>query len=173
MKTKTTFLAMLAFAFLALTAKAQYHEDDKAALRNFLKRPSAEAGKMNGEQVGLSASTINMNGWLMNDTWLTALQGVTWNTESPKRIITIDWTDKKLADTLNLGRCTSLTELWCRQNQITNLDVTKNTALTHLICYNNQLTNLDVSKNTALTYLSCFDNLLTNLDVTKNTALIS
>ncbi len=173
MKTKTTFLAILAFAFLALTAKAQYHEDDKAALRNFLKRPSAEAGKMNGEQVGLSAATINMNGWLMNDTWLTALQGVTWNTESPKRIIKINWTDKKLADTLNLGRCTSLTELRCAENKITNLDVTKNTALTHLIYYLNQLTNLDVTKNTALIYLDGCNNSLTGLDVTKNTALIT
>jgi Leucine-rich repeat (LRR) protein len=35
------------------------------------------------------------------------------------------------------------------------LDVSRNTALTELYCRNNQLTHLDVSKNTALKFLNC------------------
>jgi Leucine-rich repeat (LRR) protein len=38
------------------------------------------------------------------------------------------------------------------------LDVSNNTALTELWCRNNQLTSLDVRNNTALTELYCGDN---------------
>ena len=74
---------------------------------------------------------------------------------------------------LDVSKCTALTQLWCNSNQLTSLDITKNTALTELWCWGNNLTSLNVSKNTALTYLNCSDNQLTSLDVTKNTALTS
>ena len=67
----------------------------------------------------------------------------------------------------------SLTWLYCYNNQLTSLDVSKNTALIMLACNENQLTSLDVSKNTALTVLNCGRNQLTSLDVSKNTALTS
>ena len=73
--------------------------------------------------------------------------------------------------TLDVSGCTVLTELNCSFNQLTALDVSQNTALTLLNCYNNQLTALDVSPNTALTNLACNTNQLTALDVSKNTAL--
>ncbi len=66
---------------------------------------------------------------------------------------------------------TALTQLFCDDNQLTELDVSKNTALTKLHCSSNQLTELDISKNTALTHLECNENQLTELDVTQNTAL--
>ena len=87
---------------------------------------------------------------------------------------------------------TTLTELYCEDNQLMSLDVSKNTALEKLLCGENhlselyvsknkaivelecrynQLTSLDVSKNTALTDLGCGSNQLTTLDVSKNTAL--
>ena len=72
---------------------------------------------------------------------------------------------------LDVTRCTELTELHCDNNRLTSLDVSKNTALKSLICYSNQLTSLDLSKNTALTSLSCGYNKLTRLDVSKNTVL--
>ncbi|MBQ3624991.1 MAG: leucine-rich repeat domain-containing protein, partial [Prevotella sp.] len=73
----------------------------------------------------------------------------------------------------DVSKNTTLTNLYCSNNQLTTLDVSKNTALTSLYCYNNQLTALDVSKNTALTSLECVYNQLTTLDVSKNTALTS
>jgi Leucine-rich repeat (LRR) protein len=72
---------------------------------------------------------------------------------------------------LTLGKCPQLTQLYCSDNQLTNLDVSKSTALAHLNCSSNQITSLDVSKNTALTVLYCSVNQITSLDVSKNTAL--
>ncbi|MEO8110130.1 MAG: T9SS type A sorting domain-containing protein [Ginsengibacter sp.] len=66
---------------------------------------------------------------------------------------------------------TSLTQLDCSNNQLTNLDVSFNTALTTLICGNNNISSLDITKNTSLTVLSCFGNHLTILDVSHNTQL--
>ncbi len=177
MKTNTNILLLIAFACLGLTGvKAQtYHIDDKKALAKFLLKNSAEAGKMNGEQLGLDTTNIAVMktplGLAFDNTWVEKLQGVTWNTASPKRITEIKWKNRKLADSLNLDGCLSLTKLDCYENQLTSLDVTKNTALINLSCIMNQITSLDVSKNTALTELSCGFNQLTSLDVSKNTAL--
>ena len=66
---------------------------------------------------------------------------------------------------------TSLTELYCFNNQLTTLDVSNNTQLKVLYCNNNQLTTLDVSNNTQLTELSCYANELTALDVSNNIQL--
>ena len=66
---------------------------------------------------------------------------------------------------------TSLTKLYCSDNELTALNVSKNTALWVLDCSGNQLTALDVTKNTALFYFLCFYNKLTALDVSKNTEL--
>jgi len=88
----------------------------------------------------------------------------------------------------------NLHQLWCNDNQLTNIDVSKNTLLTSLTCNNNNLTSidvsgneyltglevsknelmsLDVSKNKALTWLICDSNQLTSLDVSNNTSLES
>ena len=76
-----------------------------------------------------------------------------------------------LLKSLNVSRCTALTELWCGGNQLTSLDVSGCTALTMLDCTINQLTALDVSGCTALTLLYCVNNQLTALDVSGCTAL--
>ncbi len=68
---------------------------------------------------------------------------------------------------------TALMMLDCSGNHITSLDVSKNTALQMLICDDNDLTSLDVSKNAALTHLECCYNSLTSLDVSKNAALVT
>ena len=66
----------------------------------------------------------------------------------------------------------SLTELNCRNNDITSLDLSNNTALIQLNCKENTvLASLNVSNNIALTYLMCQDNQLTSLDVSNNTNL--
>jgi hypothetical protein len=44
-----------------------YNEDDKAGLRRFLRQPSVEAGKTNGERLGLQIDNINK--WKNNEVW--------------------------------------------------------------------------------------------------------
>ena len=78
---------------------------------------------------------------------------------------------KTIADLTGIQDFTSLKELDCAENKLTNLDITKNTALFHLDCDRNQLTSLDVTKNTALKYLLFNYNHINSLDLTKNTAL--
>ena len=72
---------------------------------------------------------------------------------------------------LEVSKSTTLTWLFCRHNQLTNLDLSKNILLTHLDCGDNKLTSLDVSKNTALTDLYCNSNQLTSLNVSQNIEL--
>ena len=106
---------------------------------------------------------------------------------------TIDCNNQSISDLTGIEAFTSITALYCHNNQLTSLDVSSNadltelhcysnqltsldvtiifSALTELHCYSNQLTSLDVSSNTALTELQCDFNQLTNLDVSQNTAL--
>ena len=72
---------------------------------------------------------------------------------------------------LDLSKNTKLRILDCGNNQLTSLDLRNNTALEHLDCSFNELTSLDVSSNIALTNLGCTSNELTTLDVSNNTAL--
>ena len=67
---------------------------------------------------------------------------------------------------------TELTELGCRDNQLTSLDVRWNTKLTSLACDYNQLTSLDLRRNTMLEQLYCGDNNLTSINVSNNTNLL-
>lgn len=70
-----------------------------------------------------------------------------------------------------LNYFTSLTELFCLNNQLTTLDISNNTQLKVLYCNNNQLSTLDISNNTQLTDLSCYANELTTLDVSNHSQL--
>jgi len=74
---------------------------------------------------------------------------------------------------LDLSANTALTTLKCDDNQLISLDVSNNIILTHLQCHNNQLTSLDVSNNTALNMLSYYSNQITSIDLSNNTALTS
>lgn len=66
---------------------------------------------------------------------------------------------------------TSLINLECDHNNLSEIDVSKNTALNYLSVGDNFLTNLDVTKNTVLNDLYFFDNQISSIDVSKNTAL--
>ena len=85
--------------------------------------------------------------------------------------LNVSTTGSKITSLKGIEYFTALTELYCANNELTELDVTQNTKLTELRCSNNELTELDVSKNTALTNLDCYNTALTALDVTQNTAL--
>ena len=72
---------------------------------------------------------------------------------------------------LDISQNNLLFEIECQFNQLNTLDINNNTALIYLNCASNQITNLDVSSNTSLTLLECSSNLLTNLDISNNTSL--
>jgi Leucine-rich repeat (LRR) protein len=60
-----------------------------------------------------------------------------------------------------------LTELYCHQNQLTEIDLSNLPALTELYCSENQLTELDLSNLPELTKLVCSQNQLTELDLSN------
>ena len=64
-----------------------------------------------------------------------------------------------------------LTDLFCSDNNLTELDVSENPELGRLICYNNSLTSLNMNKNTKLRSLNCNNNKLTVLDLRENKSL--
>lgn len=64
-----------------------------------------------------------------------------------------------------------LTDLFCSDNNLTELDVSENPELKRLICYNNSLTSLNLNKNTKLESLNCSKNKLTVLDLRENKSL--
>ncbi|MFP4846177.1 T9SS type A sorting domain-containing protein [Winogradskyella sp. PE311] len=73
---------------------------------------------------------------------------------------------------IDVSQNLALTGLLCQGNLLVNLDITQNTALTHLYCGLNQLSTLDTSQNTSLTFLSCYSNNLSVLDISQNPNLI-
>ncbi|MGB0892067.1 MAG: ELWxxDGT repeat protein [Flavobacteriaceae bacterium] len=97
-----------------------------------------------------------------------------------------------LLASLDLSMLTTLEELNCAKNEITNLNIKRNQSLKNLYCENNRLSNLDISDNTHLQTLSfhsnsieqinitnflqletliCRDNMLTSLDISTNSNL--
>ena len=64
-----------------------------------------------------------------------------------------------------------LTDLFCSDNNLTELDVSENPELKRLICYNNIFTSLNLNKNTKLESLNCNKNKLTVLDLRENKSL--
>lgn len=64
-----------------------------------------------------------------------------------------------------------LNDLFCSDNNLTELDVSENPELKRLICYNNSLTSLNLNKNTKLESLNCNKNKLTVLDLRENKSL--
>ena len=170
-----------------------YYENDKEALRRFLRQPSAQSGKLNLEQLGLEiADTAN---WTKEEEWITKIRFIYWNIEKPKRLIGIgnaDFSELKPGETKAFGGwstmslqgnldATSWTKLECLKihtssdrllpkdekdwNHIQSLTLGSNTVLKMLICGGNDLTHLDVSGCTALTRLLCTLNSLTDVNL--------
>ncbi len=77
-----------------------------------------------------------------------------------------------ISDLAGIECFTSLSYLYCSENQLASLDVSKNTALKKLYCDGNQLTSLDVSKNTVLESFNCNDNELTELKLCNNSTTL-
>ena len=85
---------------------------------------------------------------------------------------TIDCQDISISDLTGIEAFTAITELNCRENNISSLNVSNNNALTVLICDENNMSSLNLSNNAALTMLNCDENNLTSLDVSNCTDLM-
>lgn len=85
----------------------------------------------------------------------------------------IDCEGLNISDLTGIEAFTSLTELYCSENNLTSIDLSKNLSLEALGCYENKLTRLDLSVNKALTDLDCSANNLSQLDLSKNISLSS
>ncbi len=84
----------------------------------------------------------------------------------PDDIIELDVSNKILSELPDISRFTKLQELYCHNNQITQLDNLPN-SLQKLWCDSNQITRLDNLPN-SLQELSCDNNQLTQLDNLPN-----
>lgn len=173
-----TLLFVLIASFTVISATAEtYLKTDKEGLRMFLRQPSSVEGKINAEQLGLQlADTLT---WNDSEAWVKKVEGISWNSDSPKRIDGIGngitegegWYNKGLAGILDARKWPQLTVLNCAVNKITEIIVTGNPSLNYLLCYMNSLTSIDVSKNYYLTYFYCDYNDITSLDLSKNEGL--
>ena len=85
-----------------------------------------------------------------------------------RKIVELKLDSLGIKDLTGIEDFESLTELYCRNNELKNLDLSKNKFLEVLYCDNNQLTTLDITNNTSLLRLWCWRNQLKNLDVSNN-----
>ncbi|PXV66784.1 M6 family metalloprotease-like protein/predicted secreted protein (Por secretion system target) [Dysgonomonas alginatilytica] len=150
-----------------------YHEDDKEGLRQFLRQPSAEAGKLNLELVGLTVSdTI---AWDLSEDWIEKQYlpevSLVWNTESPRRLVDFYIKALKISGSLDCSKFAELLDLGVYGTKVYELNVSLNKKLENLYCAGDNLTELDLSNNKALRSLNCGGNMISKLDLTNNTLL--
>ena len=74
--------------------------------------------------------------------------------------------------TLDLSHNIALTELHCQDNNLTTLDLSNNTLLTDLRCQFTGISSIDLSGAISLTDLRCQHNQLTSLDISQNINLL-
>jgi len=79
----------------------------------------------------------------------------------------------EISDLTGVERLVNLTELICKNNELTALDVSRNTKLVTLDCSNNQIAVLNVGSNPELVTLTCNKNKIKALDTSANPALVS
>lgn len=92
-------------------------------------------------------------------------------TEVVSKIIYLDIPNRGIKDLTGIQVFTSMTDLYCANNQLTNLDVSGLTSLMTLDCPYNQLKNLNVSGCDSLIAIYSNDNLLPSIDVSMLTTL--
>ncbi len=88
------------------------------------------------------------------------------STAETEAVVSMELSNRGIADLTGLARFTSLQSLIVTGNQLTQLDATALSQLTTLICADNRLSVLKVAGLTALETLDCSSNCLTALDLT-------
>ncbi|MBR5947586.1 MAG: leucine-rich repeat domain-containing protein, partial [Clostridia bacterium] len=145
------------------TVPAGYNVHDYTKCVEFLEQTD-EDGVKNGDKLSDNYDPNDPGTWGVDSFRWTATNG-------EQRLLTISAYSQELYGSLDVSGCTALEELWCSDNNLTELNVRGCTALENLYCYYNNLSELDVTQNTALELLWCDDNNLTELDVSGCTAL--
>lgn len=92
-------------------------------------------------------------------------------TSNISSVVSLDVSQKNIADLTGIEDFDSLDILDVTANQLTSLNVTGNPLLGTLRCGNNQLTTLDLSQNPMLTELKVWLNNLSTLDLSSNSNL--
>lgn len=138
-----------------------YDSNDYTKLKNFLEYGNPKNGvKIAGQNYDSDDPS----------TWT----GVTWGSQSSKRVVEIDWFGKNLLigdDGWDLSNFTSLRKLECSYNNLRSIDLTGCTALSDLRCINSQIRFLRVSDCTALENFICPGNNLNIITCSACTAL--
>ncbi|MDR1407348.1 MAG: hypothetical protein LBJ23_04800, partial [Tannerella sp.] len=130
---KTIIFSLLAACATASSAQT-LNADETARLRSFLEQESAQAGKKNHEQLGITQ--------LENVDWKT-VPGLVWNTGG--RLDSLMWIERNLAGDLDISLFTALRVVHCETNSLRSLDVSGNTAMVYMDCFENELTELDIT----------------------------
>ncbi|PHS63954.1 MAG: hypothetical protein COB12_08830 [Flavobacterium sp.] len=86
-------------------------------------------------------------------------------------VLSLEVQENSISDLTGIEDFSSLQDLYCFGNQLTNLNISQNSVLALLWCYENQLTTLNVTQNTLLTELNIRSNQFSSLDVTQNSFL--
>ncbi|PHS67678.1 MAG: hypothetical protein COB12_02800 [Flavobacterium sp.] len=78
-----------------------------------------------------------------------------------------------ISDLTGIEGFTALTELWCDNNELTQIDLTQNINLTYFVGSQNQLTTVNINNNIQLQSFICVGNQLNQLDTSQNSILES
>lgn len=96
---------------------------------------------------------------------------VTWGDEIPNRIVGLNLSRARLENSLDVSGLSSLKELGCVENRLTEINASGLSSLQRLACNYNILTKLNVSGASSLQELNCSDNRLTEINLSGLSSL--
>jgi len=117
---------------------------------------------------------MNGDGWLsiseieqttsiyVADKGITSLQGINYFINLKEL-----WCQENQLSELDVSQCLNLESLWCSSNQLSKLDLNQCTKLWFLHCNYNQISELNINKCLNLQRLYCTKNQLNELDVSQ------
>lgn len=160
MKQKLLLFIILWITSLSTAIWAQeYHPGDMQFLKGIVEANSESF------DIGPGKEFSDFNSW-HDKAITTGAKKIGWNSESPKRLIHIDFNFISLPIDLDVSNLEALENLQLHNCGITSLVIgSKLTKLEYLSCMENQLQELNLEGATALTKIFCFQNLLTTLEV--------
>lgn len=88
-----------------------------------------------------------------------------------EHIVSLQLSNHGYSSLKGIEHFTSLEELDCSSNSLTELDLSKNSNLKTLNCGFNRIRNLDLTRNVLLTELYCSENKISKLDTHRNPKL--
>ncbi|MCC8154859.1 MAG: leucine-rich repeat domain-containing protein [Tannerellaceae bacterium] len=150
----------------AFQAYAQHRMDDADGI--YPKWDTDEDGIFSLEEAA-AVTRINLNyGYLIDKkrVYVKSLEGLEYFTG----LLDLYCTDNELTE-IDVTNNTELVRIEAYNNKLTGIDLSNNTKLTHLYVQGNKITSLDLTKAPDFIYLNCSNNLLTELDVTQNPEL--